>query len=34
MARQRLDDTQWSKIELLLPGKAGDSGAKARDNRQ
>jgi putative transposase len=34
MARQRLNDTQWSKIEPLLPGKAGDSGAKARDNRQ
>ena len=34
MARKRLDDTLWSKIEPLLPGKEGDSGAKARDNRQ
>jgi putative transposase len=29
-----LTDRQWSLIEPHLPGKAGDPGATAKDNRQ
>jgi putative transposase len=32
--RHKLSDEEWSRIEPLLPGKKGDSGAKARDNRK
>lgn len=31
--RYELSDGQWKQIELLLPGKAGDRGVTARDNR-
>jgi putative transposase len=31
--RKLLRDDQWVKLESLLPGKAGDRGATARDNR-
>ena len=31
--RKLLRDDQWNKLEPLLPGKAGDRGATARDNR-
>ena len=31
--RYELDETQWPKISLLLPGKAGDPGRSAGDNR-
>ena len=33
MVRKMLSDSQWSRIEALLPGKASDSGATAQDNR-
>ena len=28
-----LRDDQWERVEMLLPGKAGDSGVTARDTR-
>ena len=31
--RYAIRDDQWSRIEHLLPGRAGQLGAKARDNR-
>ena len=31
--RYELSDTQWQRIERLLPGKAGDRGVTAKDNR-
>lgn len=33
MRRYELTDEQWEKIKLLLPGKEGDSGRTAKDNR-
>lgn len=33
MDRSVLRDSQWRKIEGLLPGKAGDPGRTAADNR-
>lgn len=34
MARQLLRDDQWDRIKDLLPGKASDPGATAKDNRR
>jgi transposase len=31
--RYELSDAQWARIEVLLPGKAGDPGRTAQDNR-
>ena len=31
--RYELTDAQWARIETLLPGKAGDRGRTAKDNR-
>ena len=31
--RYELTDAQWQQIETLLPGKAGDPGRTAADNR-
>ena len=31
--RHELTDTEWEKIKDLLPGKAGDPGRTAADNR-
>ncbi|MCP3392301.1 IS5 family transposase [Bradyrhizobium sp. CCGB12] len=31
--RYELNEAQWAKISPLLPGKAGDPGRSARDNR-
>jgi len=33
MPRLGLRDDQWARIEGLLPGKAGDRGRSAADNR-
>lgn len=33
MARQNLRDDQWERIAHLLPGKPGDRGRTAADNR-
>ena len=33
MRRYGLRDDQWDRIKDLLPGKAGDSGRTAQDNR-
>ena len=33
MRRHEISDEQWSRIRSLLPGKAGDPGVTARDNR-
>src|SRR6516165_9374936 len=33
MRRHELSDEQWAAIEPLLPGKAGDPGRTAQDNR-
>jgi putative transposase len=33
MARKILRDAQWDRIKDLLPGKAGDKGMIATDNR-
>lgn len=33
MGRMVLTDERWKKIELQLPGKAGDPGRTAKDNR-
>jgi transposase len=34
MTRYGLRDDQWEQIKDLLPGKLGDVGATARDNRR
>ncbi len=34
MARRILSDSQWARVALLLPGKNGDPGRSARDNRE
>jgi transposase len=34
MDRKMLRDDQWERIEQLLPGKAGDRGVTAKDNRR
>jgi transposase len=34
MTRYGLRDDQWQRIKDLLPGKPGDVGATARDNRR
>ena len=31
--RYELSEAQWKRIELLLPGKVGDRGVTAKDNR-
>jgi transposase len=33
MRRHEIDDDQWSKIKSLLPGKVGDPGRTAENNR-
>jgi transposase len=33
MRRHEVSDEQWTAIELLLPGKAGDPGRTGQDNR-
>lgn len=33
MARTVLSDSQWERIKDFLPGKAGDCGVTAKDNR-
>lgn len=33
MSRRVLSDAQWVRIEALLPGKPGDRGVTAKDNR-
>jgi len=33
MRRHEISDEQWSAIEPLLPGKSGDPGRTAQDNR-
>jgi transposase len=33
MIRTLISDAQWKRIEHLLPGKAGDPGRTAADNR-
>ncbi len=32
--RHELTDSQWNKVEVLLPGKSSDPGKTAADNRQ
>jgi transposase len=34
LERLMLSDAQWERIAPLLPGKAGDRGVTARDNRE
>lgn len=34
LSRHKLTDEQYDLIEHLLPGKAGDAGETAKDNRQ
>ena len=34
MTRYGLRDDQWERIKDLLPGKSGDAGVTARDNRR
>ena len=34
MTRYGLRDDQWERIKDLLPGKPGDAGVTARDNRR
>ena len=34
MPRRILSDSQWARVVLLLPGKDGDPGRSARDNRE
>ena len=34
MTRYGLSDDQWERIKDLLPGKLGDVGATAQDNRR
>ena len=33
MRRHEISDAQWNKIKNLLPGKAGNPGRTAEDNR-
>ena len=33
MRRYALRDDQWDRIEAMLPGKSGDVGVTAKDNR-
>ena len=33
MERMVLSDRKWKRVEHLLPGKEGDPGQTARDNR-
>ena len=33
MRRHEISDDNWSRIEHLLPGRAGGHGGVARDNR-
>jgi len=33
MSRDGLGDDQWERIASLLPGKEGDAGVTAKDNR-
>ena len=33
MSRRTLTDAQWARIESLLPGRKGDPGRTATDNR-
>jgi putative transposase len=33
LIRRELTDVQWSRIEQLVPGKEGDRGRSAADNR-
>jgi transposase len=33
MRRHEISDDQWDRIEGMLPGKAGDPGVTAKDNR-
>ena len=33
MRRHEISDEQWDKVKDLLPGKPGDPGRTARDNR-
>lgn len=33
MKRYALTDEEWDRIKDLLPGKAGDPGGQAEDNR-
>lgn len=33
MIRRELTDTQWARIERLVPGKEGDRGRHGADNR-
>ena len=32
-SREGLSDAAWKRIEPLLPGRAGQPGARAKDNR-
>ena len=34
MPRHAISDEQWEAVKDLLPGKPGDPGAVARDNRK
>ena len=34
MTRYELRDDRWERIKDLVPGKLGDVGATARDNRR
>ena len=34
MVRRILSDSQWARVAPLLPGKGGDPGRSARDNRE
>ena len=34
MVRRILSDSQWARVAHLLPGKDGDPGRSARDNRE
>ncbi len=34
MVRRILSDSQWARVASLLPGKDGDPGRSARDNRE
>ena len=34
MVRRILSDSQWARVAPLLPGKDGDPGRSARDNRE
>jgi len=34
LIRRELKDTQWARIERLVPGKSGDRGRHGTDNRR